>query len=307
MTSPKTDLSSLEMGRRSNGHSHYEFKNSSKGVGNPAQISAPPMEILRSTPGFLMKTPSTFAEAASLARLKTLERKIISSSPMDPNHHGLQPREIFGKLPTTLSSFSSSSSTGSLGAVSEEEWGNLGSQEEGELSRRVLSLTIDDMKPAITSSDSFSSDPESEQNKGAIAFLRLLEETLARQDVVERGRLFESLIVQMVDVSLDNKVHTANDIANTLAQKGWNLGQVAGVWSVSAGNSQDNCWTVSAIDRLGGKGTTARVWNELKEAHKTGFPKRPAGCESLEPRKRRRCEQPEQKMLQAVPRLQTGF
>ena len=133
-------------------------------------------------------------------------------------------------------------------------------------------MTIDDIKPVITSSDSFSSDPESEQNKGAVAFLCLLEETLARQDVVERGRLFESLIVQMVDVSLDNKVHTANDIADTLAQKGWDLGQVAGVWSVSAGNSQDNYWTVPAIDRPGGKGTTARVWNELKEAHKLVFP-----------------------------------
>ena len=298
----ETDLIDLKMGRKSNGHSHYEFKNSIKGAGNPAKISAsssaPPVETLRSTPGFVMKTPSTFAEAASLARLKTLERKFPSSSPMDPNLQGLQPREIFGKLPATLSSLSSNShsSTDSLGVISDEEWGNVGSQEEGELSRAVLSLTIDDMKQEIAPSDSFSSDPETEQNKGAVAFLRLLEDTLARQDMVERGKLFESLIVQMVDISLDNKVHTPNDIADTLAQKGWNLGQVAGVWSVPAGDNHDSCWTVSAIDKLGGKGTTARVWNELKEAKKTGFPKRPACTESLEPRKRPRVELPSNKV-----------
>ena len=113
---------------------------------------------------------------------------------------------------------------------------------------------------------------------------------------MEKSRLFESLVVQMIDISLEHKVPTANDIADTLTQKGWDLRQVAGVWSVSSDNSWDDCWSVSAIDRLGGKGTTARVWNELKEAHKTGFPKCPAGSEILEPRKRLRTDQHESKV-----------
>ena len=54
--------------------------------------------------------------------------------------------------------------------------------------------------------------------------------------------------------------------------------------------SSDTCWdegwSVSAIDKLGGKGTAARVWNELKEAHKPGFPKRPAASDIIRPIKK---------------------
>ena len=297
LTAIESNSDIIEMGRKSNGHSHYEFKNSSQVVGKPTHTVELPVETLRSTPGFLMKTPSTFTEAASLAHLKTLERKLVSSSPMNPDHHELQPREIFGKRPTTLSSLSSTASDNTSTLASDEEWGNVGSQEEGEPSLRVLSMTIDEGKQATTFSDSFSSDPETQQNKGALAFLQLLKETLSRQKEMEKSRLFESLVVQMIDISLEHKVPTANDIADTLTQKGWDLRQVAGVWSVSSDNSWDDCWLVSAIDRLGGKGTTARVWNELKEAHKTGFPKRPAGSEILEPRKRLRTDQHESKVM----------
>ena len=101
LTAIESSSDIIEMGRKSNGHSHYEFKNSSQVVGKPTHTVELPVETLRSSPGFLMKTPSTFAEAASLARLKTLERKLVSSSPMNPDHHELQPREIYGKRPTT--------------------------------------------------------------------------------------------------------------------------------------------------------------------------------------------------------------
>ena len=77
----------------------------------------------------------------------------------------------------------SSLSSGSTGVCSDKssglQWSHVGSQLEGELSVRVLSLTVDENKSSAE--DSFSSEPDSGYNKGALKFLDLVEATLARQ------------------------------------------------------------------------------------------------------------------------------
>ena len=70
-------LSDIEMGRKSNGHSHYEFKNSKVDVEATTTVVKQRLETLMSTPGFMLKTPSSFAKSASLARIRTLERSVV--------------------------------------------------------------------------------------------------------------------------------------------------------------------------------------------------------------------------------------
>ena len=78
---------------------------------------------------------------------------------------------------------------------SETQWSHVGSQLEGELSVKVLTLTVDENKGC--SEGSFTSEPDSCYNNGALKFLDLVEATLARQAEDDRSKLFEDLLVQM--------------------------------------------------------------------------------------------------------------
>ena len=67
---------------------------------------------------------------------------------------------------------------------------------EGELTVQLLSLTLDNEQNK--SCDSFSSEPETLYNKGAVDFMLLVEAVLAKQENVR----FENLIVDMMDLDI---------------------------------------------------------------------------------------------------------
>ena len=48
------------------------------------------------------------------------------------------------------------------------------------------------------------------------------------------------------------------------------------MWTVSTDCSVGSIWDDSALESLGGKGTVARVWDNLKSSNLTGFLKRQA-------------------------------
>ena len=91
---------------------------------------------------------------------------------------------------------------------------------------------------------------------------------------------FDKLVVQMMDVDLNCKVPISDHIAESLNTNGWNLKQVASVWTVSTKEQPQGVWCKDAIESLGGKGAIARIWDRLKSDSLTGFPKRAA--ETLE-------------------------
>ena len=291
------------MGRRSHGNTYNESKKMVNGEDldklSLKKEKAKKVERLRNTPG-VSRTPSTFAEAASLAkekmRLRELSSKILPRNG-SPNMKALDkdvvPKNILADLeiqdcaltdsscsPVKLCDLSLSSAISST----ESSISKVDSSVEGEISKKMLSLTID----LNLSADSFSSSPETARNKGAIAFLELLEENLARQTADEEAVQFEQLIVQMMDLDVASKIPTPDQIAPRLIDNGWNLAQVSSVWSVSASAPSNQDWNFSSLEQLGGKGTVSRIWDHLKSNHLTGFPKRPSEDSDVGPGKRQR-------------------
>ena len=135
-----------------------------------------------------------------------------------------------------------------------------------------MNLTVHNSPCPDNGSDSFSSSPDSAQNKGAIAFLELVEKALQRAATVG----FEDLIVQMLDLEVDEKVATSSQIPEMLTSKGWNVQQVSQVWSVGPTVSHSHSWDVETLKKLGGKDVFGKVWHELKDRNKTGHYKRSA-------------------------------
>ena len=126
---------------------------------------------------------------------------------------------------------------------------------ESEMTGQLLSLTINDELSRTT--DSFSSSPDTAWNKGAIAFLELLEGFMARQASEADALRFEQLVVEMMDVNITSKIPTSEHIATTLNEKGWNMEQVALVWTVSSGNPVGSSWDDVGIEQLAGKGAVS--------------------------------------------------
>ena len=71
--------------------------------------------------------------------------------------------------------------------------------------------------PGSPHSASFSSDPDSGYNKGAIEFLQLVEEALRKQEQLN----FSDLLIQMRDLHVGERVPTPDDIAGSLNKQGW--------------------------------------------------------------------------------------
>ena len=90
-----------------------------------------------------------------------------------------------------------------------------------------------------------------------------------------RKRLLLKLVIDMMEIGLDERIPTTEHISQALNKNGWNLGEVANVWSSSA-KVADGQWNEAAIEALGGIGSVSRIWHELKSAHLCGFPKRSA-------------------------------
>ena len=91
------------------------------------------------------------------------------------------------------------------------------------VSKQLLSLTGVDDQPKVLD-DSFSSIKDSRFNKGATAFLALVEKSLAEYSV---GFVkFDQLVLQMMDLGVNKKVCTASDNPDVLSNQGWSKRQV---------------------------------------------------------------------------------
>ena len=157
---------------------------------------------------------------------------------------------------------------------SEIEHSYIGEEVEGLLSCNVLTLTIDNDQ--LPSDDSFSSCPETKHNKGALEFIKLVEQAQQEREQASAALEFESLVIQMLDMKVGDKVATSTDIPAALSSRGWDQAQVSNVWRVAAGKDCSSVWNEHQMEQLGGKGILTRVWNELKAGQKTGYGKRMA-------------------------------
>ena len=104
---------------------------------------------------------------------------------------------------------------------------------------------------------------------------------------------FESLLVQMLDMGIGERVSTSTDIPRMLSMKGWDQAQVANVWTVSAVQDCSSSWNEKQMELLGGKGILSRVWNNLKGSEKTGNSKRCADVICSDNAKKRRQSHPQ--------------
>ena len=149
------------------------------------------------------------------------------------------------------------------------------------VSKHLFGLTMVDDQPK-TLDDSFSSNKDSNFNKGAAAFLALVEKSLADSSSVK----LDQLLIEMMDLGINEKINTASDIPDVLNSQGWSMKQVAGVWSVPTDTVQEDSWDILALKRVCGSKILADVWESLRLANKAGHHKRPAPTEDTDCLKR---------------------
>ena len=209
-------------------------------------------ETLRSKPTTFLKTPTNLSGTCPLSLAGTSEAPNRFSTPIQPS---LMPKNIFGSANNqSLRSMSSSSEASGSGNPdsppgSDLEFEYIGKEEEGSLSRQGLALTI---APNDGSADSFSSNPETQHNSGALNFLSLVEKAQQDAENAAQSLRFENLVVQMLDMDLGERVSTSTDIPHLLTQKGWDQSQVAGIWTVAPSVDTSRSWTEAQMELLGG-------------------------------------------------------
>jgi len=148
----------------------------------------------------------------------------------------------------------------------------LNPSKEGELSVSIMLAKIDD---EVQSEDSFSSQADSSHNKGAIKFLELLEKIRQEAEDKEAAISLDNLLMQMMDLSVENRLSNSYDIADVLNSQGWNASQVAGIWHVSSEVcAGDPTWTNGFLMKFGGRDINCRIWHKLKGQNMTGNAKR---------------------------------
>ena len=138
---------------------------------------------------------------------------------------------------------SSSCSPDSNGSV----FSYIGKGPEGDLSRKLLSLTIEKHSE---SDDSFNFCPETMHNKGYLEFLKLLEDFYAKKDLSDS---FADSVVQMLDLDVSNKVATSQQIQAMLNEKGWNVRAMSQIWSVAPAVTYRSSLDGIAMEMLGAK------------------------------------------------------
>ena len=148
------------------------------------------------------------------------------------------------------------------------------------MSVQLMSLAIN--SPLRSPSDSFTSDPGSSYNKGALAFLQLVEKVMERNDQLN----FPDLIIQMMDLQVGERVPTPDSIAHSLNKQGWDAAQVSSVWCPASMASKSKDWTADTLMKIGGSDVLVETWSRLKSSSLTGFPKRAAPDRDLGPNKR---------------------
>ena len=142
-------------------------------------------------------------------------------------------------------------------------------EDELNFSKSLSKVLID--SDQSQSEDSFSSSPGTNFNQGAEKFIALVEKQLeavnniSGEEAENCGLLFEKVVVDMMDLSLNEGVLTSTDIPGILAKKGWNFKQVANTWTVPSGYIPWDTWTFDSLDYLGGKNCLSKVWNVLRD------------------------------------------
>ena len=172
-----------------------------------------------------------------MARVRTLERYLSAFSDSTPVHQ-IEPRKIFSI--GSDSSLELSLTSSECSRADSLDMQPLTSQIEGEISVGMISLNIEERKSC--SLDSFSSEPDTVQNKGAIAFLHLVEAAIEKHQDDNMALQFENLVVEMMDLNVGKKFKTSEDIASTLIENGWNAREVASIWTVSPTTDAEICW-----------------------------------------------------------------
>ena len=124
--------------------------------------------------------------------------------------------------------------------------------------------------------DSFSSNQNTNFNRGTEKFIEIMEKQMAalrsieRADATATGLLFEKIVVDMMDMGIDEIVSTSTAIPEILTAKGWDFQQVAGTWNVASNALPWTTWSSSSIDHLGGKNCYGKILGLLQENYLTG-------------------------------------
>ena len=79
------------------------------------------------------------------------------------------------------------------------------------------------------SQDSFSSDLATDHNKGALAFLDLVEKAYKERKDTEVAVSIEQLLISMMDLGVSQRLPTASDLPDVLNRNGWDVRQVSQV------------------------------------------------------------------------------
>ena len=238
------------------------------------------VEVLRSRN---LATPKSFAEASLVAKERYKARDLLSSLKIPAMSLStiVTPKRL--SLPRSLSQDTEESyspcnvlattpdcSFSSQGSI----MGHIGSPVESQVSRQVLELTLGDARDC--SQDSFSSDPATDHNKGALAFLDLVEKAYKERKDTEVAVSIEQLLISMMDLGVSHRLPTASDLPDVLNRNGWDVRQVSQVWSVGPVQNYSDVWDTAALEALGGRGIMGRVWHSLKDQDLTGHGKRGA-------------------------------
>jgi len=145
---------------------------------------------------------------------------------------------------------------------------NIGSAQEGGIRVKLLNLTVNEEIGSID--NSFDSSPESSFNRGALAFIELVENALEKASCVG----FDQLVVEMMDLGMGERVPTSAQIPALLNEKGWSVQQVSQVWSVAPTTTYSKEWDVNTLKKLGGSCVISSVWQALKDRNQAGHYKR---------------------------------
>ena len=264
------DSSCSNMGRSSKGNSCNESKNLYKLYKDWSLDNWLQQEKLRNDP-----LPTTFAEASLLAKKKRKMREssLLTTSILVPQASFLSPQPLdtscaSPEIPApALSDVSCSPTSPSMLPMTPIE-----PVQEGDLSVSLMQLQL--APTSNISYDSFSSEPDSQFNKGATAFLELLERCIAAQQAQEESVSIDNLLIQMMDLSVEKKLPNTHEISTFLNNQGWDASQVLNVWQVSSRENSASSWSFETLGELGGKDVTTRIWHRLKDLELTGNPKR---------------------------------
>ena len=222
----------LKMGRSSKGNTKNESNTINKFVLEWDWDGWQVIEKPRTAPATVTPMVTSFAEASALARSWYSKRgswaKDMPTSTVSPI--------VLGPLQSVTSDSSSGSDCNDtvVALLSPESpvlspMSSLDKEQEGKLSIKMLELTVDAESRPSSPNDSFGSSPGSSFNKGALEFLSLVDKAMKKAEAAATIVGFDSLVVDMMSLGVDDKVSTSAEILDRLNSQGWNAAQVSQV------------------------------------------------------------------------------